>query len=51
MPLAVTVQDHAQQWVTLLGKCLNESTKEDLFSLDHLLVSFYHFFLTNFLNQ
>ncbi|XP_027269695.1 dynein heavy chain 10, axonemal isoform X2 [Cricetulus griseus] len=32
-PLASTVQENAKSWVTSLGKLLNESAKEELFSL------------------
>ncbi|XP_038229191.1 dynein axonemal heavy chain 10 [Dermochelys coriacea] len=32
-PLAYTVQENAKGWVTSLGKLLNESAKEELFSL------------------
>ncbi|CAH1233746.1 DNAH10 [Branchiostoma lanceolatum] len=32
-PLASTVQDHAKAWVTSLGKLLNDSAKEELFTL------------------
>ena len=40
MPLAMTVQEHALMWVQELGKLLNESAKENLFSLRDTLVSF-----------
>ncbi|NWH62014.1 DYH10 protein, partial [Geococcyx californianus] len=32
-PLAYTVQEHARDWVVSLGKLLNESAREELFSL------------------
>ncbi|KAL0979348.1 hypothetical protein UPYG_G00183960 [Umbra pygmaea] len=32
-PLARTVQEHAQAWVSSLGRLLNESAREELFSL------------------
>uniref|UniRef100_H2ZL68 Dynein heavy chain tail domain-containing protein n=1 Tax=Ciona savignyi TaxID=51511 RepID=H2ZL68_CIOSA len=39
LPLAMTVQEHALQWVQSLGKLLNDSAKENLFSLRDMLVS------------
>ncbi|XP_030074215.1 dynein axonemal heavy chain 10 [Microcaecilia unicolor] len=38
-PLAFTVQEHARSWVTSLGKLLNDSAKEELYSLQEQLVA------------
>lgn len=44
-PLARTVQENAQAWVNSLGRLLNESAREDLFSLrDDLLVLHCYFY-------
>nr|XP_026696380.1 dynein heavy chain 10, axonemal isoform X1 [Ciona intestinalis]XP_026696381.1 dynein heavy chain 10, axonemal isoform X2 [Ciona intestinalis] len=37
VPLAMTVQEHALMWVQSLGKLLNDSAKENLFSLRDML--------------
>lgn len=43
-PLARSLQDNAQSWVTSLGKLLNESAKESLMALN-LRLSVNSFFL------
>jgi len=50
MPLAMTVREHALMWVRSLGKLLNDSAKENLFSLRDLLVGKPSSFVLQILN-